>query len=146
MQRRMVLVDGGEIVTELETLYFTVEGVPAPQGSHGVSRTGHIYDTNKKLAPWRKVVTNAATEALAGRKGFDEAVYVLLDFWLPRPKTVKRVHPTVKPDVDKLTRAVLDSLTKAGVWVDDGLVLTCHSQKRYADDLPGVDIKVRRFA
>jgi Holliday junction resolvase RusA-like endonuclease len=133
-------------MTELETLYFTVEGTPVPQGSHAVSRAGRIYESNKKLAPWRRTVTAAAVDALGGREGFDEAVYVLLDFWLPRPRTVKRVLPTVKPDVDKLTRAVLDALTAAGAWTDDALVLTCHSQKRYADDLPGVDIKVRRFA
>lgn len=133
-------------MTDLETLNFTVEGTPVPQGSHAVSRTGRIYESNKKLAPWRKVVTAAAVQALAGREGFDDAVYVLLDFWLPRPRTVKRVLPTVKPDVDKLTRAVLDALTAAGVWADDALVLTCHSQKRYADDIPGVDVKIRRFA
>lgn len=131
---------------QVESLYFTVAGTPVPQGSHAVSRSGHIYESNKNLNPWRKTVTKAAVDALAGRDGFDEAVYVLLDFWLPRPRTVKRVLPTVKPDVDKLTRAVLDALTAAHAWTDDALVLTCHAQKRYADDAPGVDIKIRRLA
>jgi Holliday junction resolvase RusA-like endonuclease len=134
------------VTEQVEELYFTVTGVPVPQGSHAVSRAGFVYESNKKLAPWRKAVAAAAVEALGDRSGFDEAVYVLLDFWLPRPRTVKRVLPTVKPDVDKLTRAVLDALTAAHVWTDDALVLTVHAQKRYADEFPGVDIKVRRLA
>ncbi|WP_082581205.1 RusA family crossover junction endodeoxyribonuclease [Leifsonia sp. Root227] len=133
-------------MNDLETLYFTVEGTPVPQGSHAVSRFGRIYESNKKLAPWRKTVTAAAVDALSGREGFDEAVYVLLDFWLPRPKTVKRVHPTTRPDVDKLSRAVLDALTAARVWTDDSLVLSLHAVKKYADEGAGVDVKVRRLA
>ena len=47
------------------------------------------------------------------------ASFVELDFYLPRPKTVKRQWPTVRPDADKLLRAVLDLMTKAGVYCDD---------------------------
>ena len=41
-------------------------------------------------------------------------------------------HPTVKPDVDKLSRSVLDALTGI-VWVDDAQVVDKTVRKRYAE-------------
>jgi Holliday junction resolvase RusA-like endonuclease len=46
---------------------------------------------------------------------FDVAVSVSLTFWLRRPKTVTRQYATQTYDIDKLTRAVLDSLTQGRV-------------------------------
>jgi Holliday junction resolvase RusA-like endonuclease len=49
----------------------------------------------------------------------------------------------VPPDLDKLTRAVLDGLTRAGVWADDGQVVELRATKCYDDDHPpGVDLWV----
>jgi Holliday junction resolvase RusA-like endonuclease len=48
--------------------------------------------------------------------------------------------PTTKPDVDKLSRAVLDSLTGV-IWKDDSQVVTKRVSKRYSDT-PGVLIEI----
>jgi Holliday junction resolvase RusA-like endonuclease len=65
----------------------------------------------------------------------DEPVEVSIIFYLPRPKTVQdRIFPTVTPDIDKLARAVLDSLTDAGIYADDARVIRLTAQKLYADD------------
>lgn len=136
----------------VEVLSFYVEGIPIPQGSKkGFSRMGSTHvqivdDNAAKLKPWRNTVRLAAYDALAGRTGFSEGVSVFLDFDLPRPKSVRRLKPHVKPDLDKLQRAILDALTDAKVWGDDGQVLTIHAVKRYADDKPGVRIKIRELA
>lgn len=77
------------------------------------------------------------------------AVAVDLLFVMPRPKTGRRVLPAVRPDIDKLTRLVLDALTDAGVIVDDGQVTDLTVRKRYPDadqpwtlPEPGVRVKV----
>lgn len=130
----------------IERLTFWVEGVPVPQGSKSIFR-GRPVDANPGLKGWRKTVTAAAVKALAGRDGFTEAVYVLIDFYLPRGRTVKRRRPSVRPDVDKLIRAIFDSLTDALVWADDGLVVTVHALKHYADSRPaGARISIQEAA
>lgn len=133
----------------VERLEFWVDGVPIPQGSHSASRYGSVYDSNPKLKPWRKTLTKAAVEALAGRSGFTKhaEISLLLDFYMPRGSTVKRRRPNVRPDADKLTRAVGDSLTTAKVYVDDGQVVTIHVEQWYADDdNPGVRVVVKELA
>jgi crossover junction endodeoxyribonuclease RusA len=130
---------------ELEVVEFTIPGTAIPQGSKTVFN-GRAVEANKKLRPWRKVVTAAATDALAGRPGFDTAVTAIIDFYLPRPKTVLRLRPTVKPDLDKLARALGDGLTDSGLIRDDALIVCLSAAKWYADDKPYVRVKIRRLA
>jgi len=114
-------------------------------GSRG-GRGGHtLIPTNKKtLDPWRELVA-------LGCRGFIQqgikfgpgvAIDVDLTFYLPRPKSVSvtaRPLPTVKPDVDKLERAVLDAMTMSGVIADDAQITDTSTRKRYADDTrPGL--------
>jgi Holliday junction resolvase RusA-like endonuclease len=135
---------------QIEQLEFTVLGNPVQQGSKTgfvVGKRAVIVDQNKvKLKPWRAHVRQAAETALAGRTGLDDACFVHLDFYMRRPKTVHRRRPSVKPDIDKLTRAILDSLTDAAVIKDDALVVALHVQQWYADDEPYVRIKVGELA
>lgn len=126
----------------VEHLRFTIEGVAIPQGSKTVFN-GRAVDANKKLKPWRKAVTAAASEALAGRDAMVGPVYVWLVFRLPRPRTVKRTLPHVKPDLDKLVRAMLDGVTDAKVWADDSQVVYLSAKKLYADDNPYVAVMVQ---
>jgi len=62
------------------------------------------------------------------------AIAVVIEFYLHKPKSVKREKPTVKPDLDKMVRSVLDALTSAHVWNDDAQVLTLVAHKMYADE------------
>ena len=48
----------------------------------------------------------------------------------------KRKHPTVKPDIDKLQRALYDAITETHIWHDDCQITDVISHKRYADDTP----------
>lgn len=138
----------------IERLEFYVEGVAIPQGSKtGFSRIDSkrvsMTDANAKvLKPWREKVRAAAVVALSGRPGFASQVEcaLIVDFYLPRPKAAKRRRPSVKPDLDKLVRAINDSLTDSGVLTDDSQVVTVSADKWYADDKPGVRIVVRELA
>jgi Holliday junction resolvase RusA-like endonuclease len=77
---------------------------------------------------------------------FDVAVSVSLTFWLRRPKTVTRQYATQTYDLDKLTRAVFDSLTQSGVIKDDSYVVDLTARKNYNDlHEPGVLISLTPF-
>lgn len=117
-------------------LAFTVDGVAVPQGSKTAFVVGGravLTDANRsKLKPWRATVTAAAIEAARGFQ-FPGAVRVWCEFNFVRPKSSKRDYPSVKPDLDKLVRGLLDGLTDSGVIRDDALVVSMTASKRYAD-------------
>ena len=96
------------------------------------------------LGAWEGTVATAASEQwphpCAGR-----AVTLRIRYYMPRPKTAKpskRPHPHVRPDIDKLERAVLDGLTGV-VFADDAQVVAIDHRKLYADGCsPGVEVVV----
>jgi Holliday junction resolvase RusA-like endonuclease len=70
-----------------------------------------------------------------------------VDFFLPRPASVtfkKRPMPIVPPDLDKLTRGLLDGIGQSEViWGDDSQVVEILATKHYADNRPaGATIRV----
>ena len=122
-----------------------IAGEPAPQGSKSVGRNGQLYESSKKVAPWRRAVADAVG-AITFEK-FETPVEVWATFYLTRPRSVKRLLPHVPPDLDKLERGLNDALTIAGVWADDSLIVRAHAQKFYADDRPsGCHVIVREFS
>lgn len=109
---------------------FHVLGLPITQGSKVIMR-GHLVDVkSKELKAWRSKIAEIATPHFG--EPHKEAVFLDLTFFLPKPKTVKRLLPFVKPDSDKLTRAVFDALTGV-VYVDDCQVTDYIVRKRYGD-------------
>jgi crossover junction endodeoxyribonuclease RusA len=122
---------------------FFVAGTPVPQGSKVIARGGGktwLRDVNTKaLKDWRRAV---AVEADRGVE-FDVPVEVRLSFYLPKPQRPRWRVPAVKPDIDKITRAVLDGLVDGGLLADDSRVVGLKVTKRYADVKPvGVDVTV----
>lgn len=120
-----------------------------PQGSKNAYVRGGravLVDANPRLKAWRAQVRAAAEAAVedAGWETLDEPCQVHLGFTMPRPKRPRWGVPAVKPDLDKLTRAVFDALTDAGVWKDDSRVVSMEVTKRYEDDeaVPGVWVEV----
>ena len=116
----------------------TVEGNPVPQGSFRHVGNGRIISANPKLNTWRDTIaTQIATQT--HHRLIDAPIRLQLVFTLPRPKSVpigRRATPTTKPDLDKLTRAVMDAISLeryCQVIKDDSLVTDLHAAKRYAD-------------
>jgi len=110
-------------------LYVIVPGVPVPQGSMSCVN-GRMFHSNKSLPAWRKAVQEALEGEIVGA-AFSGAVYAYLTFILPRPPSVARIKPCVKPDLDKLVRAVLDAVEAAAVLHNDSQVCEMHAIKRY---------------
>lgn len=121
---------------------FRVDGVPIPQGSMKVIHGRVIHSQGSALAAWRSSVSLSAK--FAGYKPSEKPIAIEIDFYMPRPRTVKRVFPTVPPDLDKLIRGVLDALTGI-VYLDDSQVVDIRATKAYSPD-PGADIKIREMS
>lgn len=129
-----------------------IPGTPAPQGSkrafaHRTTGRIVVVESSKAVKPWRKVMHDALVAAANDTDWLplDGPAAVHLRFYLPRPKSVKREYPTVKPDLDKLVRAALDALTSSGVLADDARVVDMAVSKRYAD-LPALQVTVEPLA
>lgn len=142
----------------LETIEFSVLGEPSPEGS---TRAFYIKKINKavvthsnqsNLEAWRNRVATEAQRALEGSSWISDSssAYALdVDFYLTRPPSVqphKRLHPIVKPDLDKFIRAINDALTGI-LFSDDCQVVALNITKTYDDNLrPGAHIKAYRYA
>lgn len=121
-----------------------VPGTPAPQGSKRHVGRGILVESSTAVGPWRERVALAVHQA--GWQPLAGPVAVDLTFVMPRPKSApKRSTPpaTKRPDIDKLTRAILDAISGIG-FVDDAQVIELHANKRLADPgcQPGVWITV----
>jgi Holliday junction resolvase RusA-like endonuclease len=136
-------------------IQFEVAGTPIPQGSkrawyneaaHKVMMT---EDAGVRHSTWRNEVTGQARQAMANVGRFGEPyrgpISCSLTFQFHRPlvhygtgknaETVKASapsHPIKPPDLDKLTRAIWDSLTSV-VWVDDAQVIAATIRKQWVE-------------
>jgi crossover junction endodeoxyribonuclease RusA len=153
-----------------DTIEVFVPGQPVPQGSmKGFVRTGKagvpvaaLTHSNPLLNAWRMKVTGHMIDAIQRSPMIQHvpltgAVGARITFRMPRPQyhygTGKNDHllkpsapkyPAKAPDLDKMLRAILDALTDAQVWEDDGQVVNVSTMKLFADaDHPaGVTIVV----
>ncbi len=121
----------------MKRIQFKVPGIAIPQGSMkaGVTKAGKPFlrSDNPNLKEWRNRIAWVAQTQRRGlffAKG--EAVRVGIGFFLPRPVSLpKRVRQhTVRPDIDKLERAVFDALTGV-LWHDDSQVVESWKRKAY---------------
>lgn len=127
---------------------FKVLGEPVPQGSMiAIMRNGSpriIHRDSSKLKKWRKQIAKIAKEHMNGGP-FTGPIEIELRFIMTRPKSVSKEHrelPVVTPDLDKLIRAVLDSLTGV-VYVDDKQVIDIQASQRYDDnESAGLEVTV----
>jgi crossover junction endodeoxyribonuclease RusA len=124
-------------------------GTPRPKGSKDYKgRRGNgsaILVESADVAPWASEVARAARAAGVRVAG---PVRVDLEFVVRRPRKIANAMTGLGRSVgdgDKLTRAVWDALTEAGVIEDDSRVVQWSGSKRLAGsgEPTGVRIKVR---
>lgn len=152
-------------------LLITVQGKAKTQGSktpRAVFRTdkatgGRIYTgqaigvdgkdaaARDALKSWRALVSEAATEALAGRDRLLVPVGARITFTIDRPRAhfgtgknwavlkgwAASARPTGGGDWDKLARAIGDSMKDAGVYKDDRQIVSGHVDKVFTRYQPG---------
>lgn len=127
-----------------------VAGVPAPKGSYRAvptKRGTRLLPASPREKQWRATICAAAWQAGYREPLWppSEALTMEATFHLPRGRTVKRLLPTVSPDLDKLARCLLDGLTDANLIYDDKQVVTLNATKIYAtpERGPGAQIIVK---
>ena len=153
------------------TISFRVEGVPQPRGSKlpslipkrgggWVKKGGRpivvARDDNKKSKPWMGVVAAAAREAYQGEL-LHGPIRLKVAFFFPRIKghygsgknasklkASAPVRHTQKPDVDKLCRALLDSLTGV-IWGDDRQICELYAAKYYDEQGGSAEVEIEEI-
>ncbi len=120
-----------------------------------------VMHTDRALLHWEQLIAFRCRIAMAGRAPLDEPVSLGLVFHMPRDqaqklklggvRTVRSSHdaPDVKPDLDKICRAVLDGLKTGGAYVDDARVTEFHQlRKVWAPSLDqvGVSIEIKTLS
>lgn len=128
----------------MNVLQFSVNLRAEPQGSTkafvipGTNRA-IVTSANAKMKPFRSEVTRMAMATLADMncaepmlgKHVPAAISVVFYFTQPESIPKSRLYPVVKPDIDKLLRAVLDALTGVA-FKDDAQVVQTRTAKRYS--------------
>ena len=142
----------------MSSLTFTVQGTPIPQGSMQSFRKGNktVYvPANKNLKAWREAVRakaykTAIAEGINLPLGANKTPLILVcTFVFQRPKsTPKSRLMSVKPDLDKLIRAICDALGNKGlgqIIEDDSRVKLIIADKRYCegDEKPHAKITIK---
>ena len=135
----------------MDSVKVRIEGVPVPQGSLDWFGRGKATHQNEdELKAWRRLVALTVRDAMmqTGMKTAPKGTPISLrvEYHLPRPKhhfsvidgrVVALVRPsapalpTVKPDLDKLTRAIGDALSGVA-YVDDAQIVESSTSKWYS--------------
>jgi crossover junction endodeoxyribonuclease RusA len=124
-----------------------VAGTPRPQGSKSHVGNGVMVESSRHLGDWRSTVAWTAHEAYRPAPLLENATVLVVEFVMPRPKSLPKSKPTPRhtkrPDTDKLLRGIGDALTGV-VWGDDGQCDHATGSKRYAEpgETPGARIMV----
>ena len=139
---------------------FHAYGHPVTQGSKTRTRWGMRDDNGERLKPWRDTVTAAAIDAMGDDEPITGPVRVAATFLFNRPashygtgrnagklKLNAPAYPSNRGsgDVDKLLRAVLDSLTVARVFVDDCQVVDAGPCKVFTASREGAYVIVQEM-
>ncbi|MGI0068542.1 MAG: RusA family crossover junction endodeoxyribonuclease [Thermoplasmata archaeon] len=140
---------------EHECITFQVHGVPVPQGSARafvVKGRAIITSANRSLSVWRRLVADTAQRYAPGEV-WRGPVRLTLRFYVDRPKSEPthagrgkdrhpiKTWPDRRPDLDKLVRAAMDSLTGV-IFRDDSQVIDLRATKEWG--APGVLVLVTR--
>ena len=135
-------------------LRIIIHGTPVPQGS----MTGGKFirhSNGKVLHPWREAVSLAGIKAMEDY-GIDEPLdgplELRCEFRFAMPQSRRKVHKvrrwkwkTTMPDLDKLVRAVGDSLTAGAVITDDArFVKIAAAKTERLDEWTGAEITISK--
>ena len=120
-----------------------IHGDPKPQPRARVTvRGGHARAYTPALAnDWKAAIVRAIRSSDA-RLGHPGAVLAYCTFYLPRPashwgKQGLRKGAPARPtsprfDIDNLVKSTFDAISDAGLWLDDGQVITVSASKYWA--------------
>ena len=144
----------------LETLEisFVVYGKPAQMGSkRAFVRNGRaimVNDNSDRLRQWYNACASRAAEEMNGDDLIKSPVQIEVDFHFRRPKShfgtgrnagvLKDSAPdqhSQKPDIDKLVRCLLDSLSGV-IWQDDSQVFSLTARRHWTSSQERAELTI----
>ena len=128
---------------------FIVPGSPVAKARPRVTRSGRAY-TPKRSAQYESVVALVASASYHGEPLdcpvlLEAIVLVKRPLGLFRKKDpVGRIRCTKRPDLDNYLKALMDGVSKAGIWKDDSIVTRVEASKFYTavGEDPGVLVSI----
>lgn len=135
--------------------WFQVRGLPKGQPRPRAFVRGgkaRVHDPSTAEG-WKSAVVAAGAEHRP-TSPIEGPIVVELEFFMPRPARLLRkkdpaeaIPHTAKPDIDNLTKAVLDALTHDGWWRDDSQVIKLEVSKYYApkDEHAGASVYIEQW-
>ena len=131
-------------------MLFRIDGQPKGKGRPRFTKTGHAYTPGETLN-YENLI--AWEYKQAGGKLFDSGyILICIDAFYRIPKSITKakramiekgvLRPAVKPDIDNVTKAILDALNGVA-YRDDTQVVFVSAMKHYSDE-PCVMVKIER--
>lgn len=115
--------------------WFRAYGNPRPQGSKRHVGNNRFIEASAGLKEWRETIARTIFEVQSETDNyvrFTEPVVVAAVFLMPKPSSVKRLWPSVSPDLDKLQRALGDAMSiNSELLADDALIVAWETTKVY---------------
>ena len=139
----------------MRKIEFFVPGAPVGKGRPRAARrgTGVVMFTPEKTAGYEALVAAAASNAMRAEAGplFTGPLEAVLEMRIPIPASWSKAHkaaalagaelPTSKPDIDNVSKAILDACNGV-VFRDDAQVVMLVATKAFSDE-PGVRVVIR---
>lgn len=121
---------------------FIVFGKPQGKARPRFTKNGRVY-TPRKTADYEKQIRNAYIQASDGFSFEELAVKTKIVAFMQKPKRNFSDYPATKPDVDNISKIVLDALNGVA-YRDDKQVVKCEIEKCYAYDAepPRIEVAV----
>lgn len=141
----------------LNSISVTIPGIPAPQPRTKAYLRGTKVGvfTPGTANAWKKAVVENVLDTAAGSQ-FEEtdALVLVADFYLPRPKnhynTRRAVKPAAprahkgKPDLDNLLKSTMDAIVDSGLVPDDRQFISITAMKHWTEGEPGACLVIER--
>jgi Holliday junction resolvase RusA-like endonuclease len=131
------------------TLAVTVLGKPVTQGSLRTVNRRTFHDNDHDLMPWRALIAWHVRQEMAAlgiTEPLEGPLKLTATFTVRRPTSAPKARwaPDVKPDLDKLCRALGDAIGDSGLICQDAQFVTIEASKVYTHDgsVPGVTFTV----
>lgn len=127
----------------------TIPGKPLGKQRPRVLRSGITY-TPKKTVNYETLVRMLYIEKYTCAKPFTGPVCMLIRAYYQIPKSASKkrkkameeqaIMPTIRPDVDNITKIIMDALAEVA-YEDDKQIVSCCIAKRYSDT-PRVEVDI----
>lgn len=124
-------------------MQFIIKGEPVPKGRPKLTSFGghaRAYTPAKTREAEQNIRAQIVQQLPKGFMPMQGAIAMRAVFVLTKPKSVKRIYPSVKPDADNLLKALLDAMNTV-VFRDDAQIVHITATKEYGNPETIIDME-----